>query len=62
MVDLFFMRALFGTLVLAAGCAATSPRPALNEVLPFVQDDYVHALAEAKARQLPLFVDGWAPW
>ncbi|ADO68776.1 thioredoxin family protein [Stigmatella aurantiaca] len=30
--------------------------------LPFIEDDYGRALAEAKARGLPLFVDTWAPW
>jgi hypothetical protein len=28
----------------------------------FVADDYPKALAEAKARRLPLFVEAWAPW
>ena len=30
--------------------------------LPFVEDDYPKALAEARARKLPLFVEAWAPW
>ncbi|AKQ70752.1 Thioredoxin domain-containing protein EC-YbbN [Myxococcus hansupus] len=30
--------------------------------LPFIQDDYARALAEAKAKGIPLFVDVWAPW
>jgi hypothetical protein len=30
--------------------------------LPFVNDNYDQALAEAKQRKLPLFVDVWAPW
>jgi len=30
--------------------------------LPFVDDDYPRALAEAQARQLPIVVDVWAPW
>jgi tetratricopeptide (TPR) repeat protein len=28
----------------------------------FVEDDYDRALAEARARHVPLFVDAWAPW
>ena len=28
----------------------------------FVENDYPHALAEARARHVPLFVDTWAPW
>lgn len=30
--------------------------------LPFIQDDYESALAEAKTKGIPLFVDTWAPW
>ncbi|MBU8898016.1 thioredoxin family protein [Corallococcus sp. M34] len=30
--------------------------------LPFIADDYGRALAEAKAKGVPLFVDTWAPW
>ena len=33
-----------------------------GEVLPFIHDDYPKALAEAKRRNKPLFVDAWAPW
>ena len=30
--------------------------------LPFVEDDYTRALAEAKAKAVPLFIEAWAPW
>ena len=30
--------------------------------LPFTSDDYPRALADARARHLPLVVDVWAPW
>jgi hypothetical protein len=40
--------------------AATSVFAATN--LPFIEDDYAKARAEAKRRKLPLFVDVWAPW
>jgi len=33
-----------------------------KEVLPFIDDDYTKALAVAKAKNAPLFVDAWAPW
>ncbi len=37
--------------------------PALaKEVLPFIDNDYSKALAEAKRKNVPLFVDAWAPW
>jgi hypothetical protein len=31
-------------------------------VVPFIEDDYGRALALAKARRLPVFIEGWAPW
>jgi hypothetical protein len=30
--------------------------------LPFIENDYRKALAEAKAKNVPLFVEAWAPW
>ena len=48
--------------------AAAGSKPARNSaagsqmVLPFIQDDYTRALAEARARKLPLFIEAWAPW
>ena len=30
--------------------------------LPFLSDDYARALGEARARELPLFIEAWAPW
>jgi hypothetical protein len=41
---------------------AASPAPRRPAVLPFVHDDWPKALAEAKARDFPLFVESWAPW
>ena len=55
----------------AAACApaALDPPAAQNTqgtttalALPFVEDDYARALAEAKAKAVPLFVEAWAPW
>jgi len=31
-------------------------------VLPFIRDDYTRALAEARSRKVPLFIEAWAPW
>jgi len=42
----------------AARAAVAGPRMAL----PFIQDDYARALAEARARKVPLFIEAWAPW
>lgn len=46
----------------AAPRAAVTPAPAHAEALPFIEDDYPRALAEARTRKVPLFVDAWAPW
>nr|UXE45695.1 thiol:disulfide interchange protein DsbD [uncultured bacterium] len=31
-------------------------------VVPFIEDDYRRAVQEARRRNLPLFIDTWAPW
>ncbi len=57
-------------LLWTAACAASSPAapaataPAAHEGTPirFIENDYRGALAVARARHLPLFVDAWAPW
>src|ERR1700722_8475033 len=41
--------------------SAPAPAPA-PQPLPFIENDYARALAEARARRVPLFVDAWAPW
>jgi hypothetical protein len=33
-----------------------------KEVVPFIENDYAKAVARAKAKDIPLFVDAWAPW
>ncbi len=33
-----------------------------RSVLPFIVDDYPGALARARAKNLPIFVEAWAPW
>lgn len=35
---------------------------AVNSVLPWIEDDYAKALAEARARKVPIFLEAWAPW
>jgi hypothetical protein len=30
--------------------------------VPFVEDGYAQALADAQKRDVLLFVDAWAPW
>lgn len=47
----------------AAPQAPSAPPPSTGPSAPrFIEDDYARALAQARARGLPLFVDAWAPW
>jgi len=32
------------------------------EVLPFIDNDYAKAVARARAKNVPIFVEVWAPW
>lgn len=52
-----------------AHTAAPAPHAAVahlishsHEAVPFVADDYAGALAAARARKVPIFVEAWAPW
>ena len=51
-----------GAALMTAGAAAAGTQAARRPVLPFIQDDYARALAEARARKVPVFIDAWAPW
>jgi hypothetical protein len=59
-------RALASAVLLAAAVcvspvradAPASARPAV----PFIEDDYARALKEARAKNVPIFVENWAPW
>ena len=33
-----------------------------KETVPFIEDDYAKAVAQAKAKNVPIFVETWAPW
>lgn len=48
------------SLLLAALLAA----PAISAAAGpgWISDDWAKAIAEAKARKVPVFVDAWAPW
>jgi hypothetical protein len=49
-------------LALTAALALVSAVPAApREVLPWV-DDYSKAVVQARAKNLPIFVEAWAPW
>ena len=51
------MKRLLLSLLILAGCT-----PTLVAELPFIQDNYKQALAQAKQRKQPMFVECWAPW
>jgi len=62
---------LAGPAVAATAASAPAKRPmthaaaapaSVRHTLPFIADDYARALAEAKARKVPIFVESWAPW
>ena len=35
---------------------------AASAKLPFIENDYTAALTRARAKNVPIFVDAWAPW
>ena len=45
-------------LISALFAAAALPAAAL----PFIEDDYAKAVARARAKNIPIFADAWAPW
>jgi hypothetical protein len=51
-------------LLLAASLSTASlaAQPGAKEALPFLENDYPAALAQAKSKGVPVFVDVWAPW
>jgi hypothetical protein len=46
----------------AKSAPAKSATSAWHPVVPFIEDDFGRALALAKERKLPVFIEGWAPW
>ena len=54
--------ALAASVGTAHAAAKTAPAAYLKPVVPFIENDYARALAEARARKVPLFVEAWAPW
>ena len=39
-----------------------APMAKAKEVLPFIENDYTKAVAQARAKNVPIFADAWAPW
>ncbi|HSP34580.1 MAG TPA: hypothetical protein VLU46_09725 [Thermoanaerobaculia bacterium] len=49
--------------LLAVAVLSLAALPAMaKEVLPFIENDFAKAVAQAKAKKQPIFVDAWAPW
>lgn len=48
--------------LIAVALLALSTAAGAKEVVPFMENDYSKALARAKAKNVPIFVDAWAPW
>ena len=48
--------------VLIAAVLAMAPMARAKEVLPFIDNDYAKAVAQAKTKHVPIFVEAWAPW
>jgi hypothetical protein len=48
--------------VILSAFALPTARAAPVGKAAFIEDDYPRALAEARRRHLPIFVDTWAPW
>ena len=46
----------------SAASAASAAAAKKASVVPFIEDDFDRALAEAKKRNVPLVVDAWATW
>jgi len=60
--DMKVLRTVPLALLLAASAASAASSSPKKEVLPFIEDDYPRALALAKSRHVPIFVEAWAPW
>ena len=53
-----------GAIAAVAAGAPVGPghSPGAKPALPFISNDYPKALAQARAREVPLFIESWAPW
>lgn len=54
-------RARFALVAGLAVAMSASTTAAPREVLPWI-DDFAKAAAEARAKNVPIFVEAWAPW
>lgn len=49
-------------LTLAIALLAFAAIAQAKEAVPFIENDYATALSKARAKNLPIFVEAWAPW
>ena len=49
-------------MIIAAALLLISSAASAADTLPFIEDDYAKAVARAQAKNLPIFVEAWAPW
>lgn len=56
------MVGLLSLLPCTVALAASPVAAAKPSVLPWIEDDLTRAVAEGRERQLPMFVESWAPW
>ena len=61
LVPLLLLAATAAFAAPAATKSAAKPAVTTKKAVPF-QADYTKALAEARARKVPLFIEAWAPW
>lgn len=63
LVSVWIAALLLGASVLGSGCSTSgSGITSSSAVLQFIEDDYATALAQARERNVPLFIEAWAPW
>lgn len=48
--------------VALAGPVAATGAASPAAPLPWIEDDYSHAVSEARAKKVPIFLEAWAPW
>ena len=53
---------LLAALVLAVPAGSALASVGRQEALPWIADDWTRAVALAQQRQVPIFVENWAPW
>jgi hypothetical protein len=53
---------IVGLLAAAAAVRGSTPPSTPKFSVPFIEDDYSRAVKDARAKNVPIFVENWAPW